>query len=266
MTTLTFEQQFSGIVAKHHALEAHPVFSAIRDIEGLRLFMSWHVFAVWDFMSLLKQLQRQLTCVGLPWVPPANPVAARLINEIVLGEDCDDLPGGGHLSHYEMYLLAMREIGASTEQVEDFVARVRAGIPVEAALTAVGADPAIRRFVSITLDTATKGSVRQVLGSFFFGRENVIPTMFRSLLAHWHIDEKEAPMFVYYLNRHIELDGDSHGPAAWKIINELAGDDPLAIEQLKSAAEEAIHARHDLWDGLAEQLRNNHQPAKIGSF
>ncbi|MDZ7655221.1 MAG: DUF3050 domain-containing protein, partial [Sulfurimicrobium sp.] len=124
----------------------------------------------------------------------------------------------------------------------------------------------INSFVSITLDTATKGSVHQVLGSFFFGRENVIPTMFHSLLAHWHIDEKEAPMFVYYLNRHIELNGDSHGPAAWKIINELAGDDPLAIEQLKSAAEEAIHARHDLWDGLAEQLRNNHQPAKIGSF
>lgn len=252
MTTL--DRQFSEIIAKQRVLESHPVFSSIKDIEDLRLFMSWHVFAVWDFMSLLKQLQRKLTCVNLPWVPPGNPVAARLINEIVLGEECDDMPGGGHLSHYEMYLLAMKEIGASTEQIEDFVQRIRAGISVEAALKAVKVDPAVRRFVTGTLNTASKGSVYHVLGSFFFGRENVIPAMFRSLLANWQMDEKDAPIFVYYLNRHIELDGDSHGPAAWTIINELAGNDPAAIEQIKSAAEEAIDARIGLWDGLAERL------------
>lgn len=252
MTNL--DHQFSETLAKQHALEAHPVFSAIRNIDDLRLFMSWHVFAVWDFMSLLKQLQRKLTCIDLPWTPPANPVAARLINEIVLGEECDEMPGGGHLSHYEMYLQAMNEIGASTGQIEDFVQRIRAGAPVEAALEAVGADPAIRRFVSNTLNTATEGSVHQVLGSFFFGRENVIPDMFRSLLAQWQMDEKGAPMFVYYLNRHIELDGDSHGPAAWKMISELAGNDPLAIGQIQSAAEDAIDARLGLWDGLVLAL------------
>ncbi|MBZ0106172.1 MAG: DUF3050 domain-containing protein [Sulfuricella denitrificans] len=255
MTNL--DQQFSEVLARQHALEAHPVFSTIRNIDDLRLFMSWHVFAVWDFMSLLKQLQRRLTCVDLPWVPPASPVAARLINEIVLGEECDEMPGGGHLSHYEMYLLAMKEIGASTEQIEAFVRHIRAGLAVEEALIVVGADPAIRHFVCSTLNTATSGSVHQVLGSFFFGRENVIPDMFRSLLAHWQMDENEAPMFVYYLNRHIELDGDSHGPAAWKIISELTGEDMQAIEQLKSAAEEAIDARLGLWDGLAHALAHS---------
>lgn len=254
MNMTAFDQQFSAIVTRQRELEAHTVFSSIKDIEDLRLFMSWHVFAVWDFMSLLKQLQRKLTCVDIPWIPPANPVAARLINEIVLGEECDDMPGGDHLSHYEMYLLSMKEIGASTAQIEDFVQRIRAGMPVEAALEGVEADPAIRRFVTSTLNMAASGNVHQVLGSFFFGRENVIPAMFRSLLAQWHMDEKLAPMFVYYLNRHIELDGDSHGPAAWKIINELAGDDAAAITQLKAAAEEAINARLGLWDGLAACL------------
>lgn len=252
MTTL--DQQFSEIKAKQNALASHPVFSSIKTIEDLRLFMSWHVFAVWDFMSLLKHLQRKLTCVDLPWVPPANPVAARLINEIVLGEECDDMPGGGHLSHYEMYLQAMKEIGASTEQIENFIQRIRSGISVEAGLKAVDADPVVRRFVTSTINAASKGNVHQVLGSFFFGRENVIPSMFRSLLAQWQMDEKDAPMFVYYLNRHIELDGDSHGPAAWKIINELAGGDPVAIGQIKSAADEAINARLALWDGLAHAL------------
>lgn len=152
-----------------------------------------------------------------------------------------------------MYLLAMKEIGADTAQIEDFVRRIRAGISAEAALKAVGVDPAVRRFVVSTLTTASKGTVHQVLGSFFFGRENVIPAMFRSLLAQWHMEEKDAPMFVYYLNRHIELGGDSHGPAAWKIINELAGDDPAAIAQLKTAAEEANGACHGLWDGLTPE-------------
>lgn len=251
---INLDQQFSPVLAKQHALEAHSVFSAIGNLDQLRTFMSWHVFAVWDFMSLLKQLQRKLTCVDLPWVPPANPVAARLINEIVLGEECDDMPGGGHLSHYEMYLLAMREIGADTAQIEDFVRHIRSGMSAEAALEAVGVDPAVRRFVTSTLDTACNGSVYQVLGSFFFGRENVIPAMFRGLLAQWRIAEKDAPIFVYYLNRHIELDGDSHGPAAWKIIDELAGNDPEALAQLKAAAEEAIEARIGLWDGLAKTL------------
>lgn len=255
MSMTTLDHQFTEIVAKQHALESHPVFSSIGDIEDLRLFMSWHVFAVWDFMSLLKQLQRKLTTVDLPWVPPSNPLAARLINEIVLGEECDDMPGGGYLSHYEMYLLAMKEIGASTARIESFVQRIRSGASVEEALDGVDAEPSIRRFVGSTLNTAGTGSVHQVLGSFFFGRENVIPAMFRSLLAHWQMDEKDAPMFVYYLNRHIELDGDSHGPAAWKIIEELAGNDQAAIAQLKSAAEEAIDARLGLWDGLAERLR-----------
>lgn len=255
MTNL--DQQFSEVIIKQRSLEVHPVFSAIKTIDDLRVFMSWHVFAVWDFMSLLKQLQRKLTCVDLPWVPPANPVASRLINEIVLGEECDEMPGGGYLSHFEIYLLAMREIGADTRQIEDFIRIIRAGTSVEIALQSARVDSAVSRFVTSTLNTAIMGSVYEVLGSFFFGRENVIPAMFRSLLAQWQVDEKKAPVFVYYLNRHIELDGDSHGPATWNIIKELVGDDPFANAQVKSAAEGAINARRDLWDGLAACLKVN---------
>ena len=98
----------------------HPVFSAIHDLKCLRKFMEAHVFAVWDFMSLLKRLQRELTCVDIPWLPRADTQAALLINQIVLGEETDVGPAGDPVSHLGLYLAAMREVGASTAMFDNF--------------------------------------------------------------------------------------------------------------------------------------------------
>src|SRR5690606_8751389 len=106
------------LAQKKTELNSHPIFSEIHSISVLQRFMDSHVFAVWDFMSLTKRLQQELTCVQLPWLPPKDPHAARLINEIVLGEESDDRPAQGHYSHFELYLDAMREVGASTAAIE----------------------------------------------------------------------------------------------------------------------------------------------------
>lgn len=77
--------------------------------------MQGHVFAVWDFMMLLKQLQRKLTCVDKIWLPPKSNNTARFINEIVVGQQTDVHPDGkNHASHFQLYLEAMREVGADT--------------------------------------------------------------------------------------------------------------------------------------------------------
>ncbi len=216
--------------------------------------MSWHIFAVWDFMSLLKRLQRELTTTALPWIPSPHPLATRLINEIVLGEESDEVPSGGFLSHYELYLLAMQEVGVSTDQIRAFEKHLRSGQPYQQAMQTVGVPVCLQTFVISTMTTVIEGNVYEVLGSFFFGRENVIPHMFERLLSSWHIDEAKAPMFVYYLKRHIELDGDNHGPAAQKIIHGHTHDNPEAIQQLKAAALTSMNARLQLWDGLAIAL------------
>ncbi len=249
------------LTAKQKALEVHPVFGAIRDIESLRLFMSWHVFAVWDFMCLVKRLQRELTSTQDVWLPPESALASRLINEIVLAEESDEMPDGSYKSHFELYLLAMREVGADTGAIEQFIALLRQGETVESALDRVPAGYPIRQFVSNTMRMVTEGNVYQVLGSFFFGREHVIPEMFRSLLENWSMDESDAPMFVYYLNRHIELDGDDHGPAAARIIDDLARENGQALQQLELSAAEAIDARIRLWDSLLEAMTPE-QPAE----
>lgn len=236
------------------ALHNHPVFSRIRTMAQLRTFMSWHVFAVWDFMSLVKRLQAEFTCVSLPWLPPTDPVAARLINDIVMAEESDEDGAGAHGSHFDLYCRAMAQVGADTRPIKGFVRHVSMGMPAAQALTAVRADPAVSRFVCATLHTAQAGALSDVLGSFVYGRENVIPDMFRRLLSQWHIEPAQATSLVYYLQRHIEVDGDSHGPAAERLVQGHIGGNADRHACVAAGALHAINERLALWDALERRL------------
>lgn len=241
-----------------HELETHPVFAEIAHTEALRTFMQVHVFAVWDFMSLAKRLQRDLTCVELPWMPPIDPAAARLINDIVLAEESDIDADGTPASHLDLYLKAMRDVGASTDQFDCFMRELRAGAGLSAALAIAQVPQFVRDFVEHTIDTCLHGSTLQTMASFFYGRENVIPDMFQSLLEHWGLSTAQAPGFVYYLQRHIELDGDSHGPAAQLLIEDALARAPNELHATREAARMALQARRALWDGTAALLRERH--------
>lgn len=237
------------------ALHVHPVFGLVHAPRDLRTFMRWHVFAVWDFMSLVKRLQIDLTCVSLPWMPPKYPKAARLINEIVLGEESDETLDHSHASHYDLYLEAMEEVGAQPHEMREFLSELAATGDVPEALRRAHVPMPIGDFVRATLATAESGTTAEVLGSFFYGRENVIPRMFQALLSKWTIDESTVPTLVYYLKRHIELDGDAHGPAAEKIIDEIVGENLELRLSLVRASISAVQARIALWDALAHTLK-----------
>ncbi|MFL6607307.1 MAG: DUF3050 domain-containing protein [Pseudomonas sp.] len=239
---------------KKHELGQHPVFSEITSIDLLRRFMESHVFAVWDFMSLTKRLQRELTCVHLPWLPPADPHAARLINEIVLGEESDDRPGAGYCSHFELYLDAMREVGADTRAIERFIALQQEGVSPDTALDSVEVEPAAAQFVRQTLHTALHAPAHSVAAAFVHGRESVIPQMFQRMLDAWGIGLDQAPTFRYYLQRHIEVDSEDHGPAAEKLLARLIDGDPQREREVLAAAIAAVHSRAALWDGLRQSM------------
>jgi hypothetical protein len=234
----------------------HPVFTAIRDIQSLQIFMEAHVFAVWDFMSLLKRLQRDLTCIEVPWLPPRDPQAAQLINQIVLGEETDSGPNGEPVSHLELYLGAMREVGANTASFELFRTALANGATLADAFDHAAVAPFIREFTGHTLQIASGAPLLAVMASFFYGREDVIPRMFSNLLEKWRIGANRAPMFVYYLERHIEVDSDQHGPAAKAILAAVTADDPGRALQVLRAARQSIEARIKLWDGLLSSLNN----------
>lgn len=254
---------FKRLSEQQRSLQSHRVFGLLKTVEDLQLFMSWHVFAVWDFMSLVKRLQRELTVVTIPWVPSPYPQSARLINDIVLGEESDATPDGRYLSHYELYLEAMHEIGADTSTVDQFVTEVISGNRPVDALKRGDIHPAIQKFVSQTLETAQHGQLVEVLGNFYFGREDLIPHMFQCLLDQWHLTKEQAPVFIFYLERHIELDSDEHGPAALKMLKSFTDGDDEALVKLEKAAEAAIKSRLMFWDALADEIALHQQDSLL---
>ena len=220
--------------------------------------MEDHVFAVWDFMSLLKRLQQDLTCTRVPWFPADNARAARLINDIVIGEETDVDPDGSYVSHLDLYLRAMVDVGASTRQFDTFRSLARVGISVETAMVRTGVSSHVRAFVAHTMTLARSGSTEEVLAAFFYGREDIIPEMFSRLqktLPGARDDNDPLRHFVYYIDRHIELDGDSHGPMGRELLEGLVANSPERDERALRAACNSIKARIELWNGTLNTIR-----------
>jgi hypothetical protein len=237
----------------------HPVYAEVASVADLRRFMEDHVFAVWDFMSLLKRLQQDLTCTKVPWFPADNARAARLINDIVIGEETDVDPDGSYVSHLDLYLRAMADVGASTRQFDTFRSLARVGTSVEAAMVRTGVPPHVQAFVAHTMALANSGSTEEVLAAFFYGREDIIPEMFGRLLNTLYgakHNNDRVRNFIYYIDRYIELDGDSHGPMGRELLEELLANSPHRVERARHAACSSIEARIRLWNGTLSKLRN----------
>ena len=240
-----FVFSYSCPMEKIHKLQAnlveHPVYATFKDVESIRHFMSYHVFAVWDFMSLLKSLQNHLTCTSLPWRPSRYPgEMVRLINQIVLGEESDIDEAGVATSHFDLYLKAMEEVGASTHRIRDFLETMDSQkIP-----------PGAREFVEYNLDVAKHGDVVEVASSFFFGREKLIPEMFTAIVNVLENEKVHAPTLIYYLKRHIEVDGEEHGPLAMKCLTHLTQNDERLNTLALNAGVNALEARRKLWDAV----------------
>ena len=254
-----FETLRNKIAPLHDALLKHPIYAEVDSLSRLREFMQIHVFAVWDFMSLVKRLQHELTSNSLPWMPPVRSRIARFANEVVLGEESDLGPDGKPVSHFELYMQAMDEIGADTTLIKSFMSQIDLGAQWEDVLEEMNVPPGVVDFVNETLRCAIQGSLVEVASFFFFGREDVIPEMFERLLKSWGNAKAEVPHFAYYLERHIELDGDSHGPWAREMLTALAGQSESNWKEATSAAERAITSRIKLWDSVLTHAKHGEQ-------
>ncbi|UGU15273.1 DUF3050 domain-containing protein [Sinomicrobium kalidii] len=234
----------------------HSLYQNINSPDDLKLFLEYHVFAVWDFMSLLKALQQKLTCTETPWIPTGNPELRYLINEIVLAEETDSNKEGNHLSHYEMYLGAMKECGANTSRIENFISDLLSlkNILVDIKLSEL--PPAVKDFLNFTFFLIEEGKPHKIASAFTFGREDLIPEMFTAILREMqqNFPEFHINKLVYYFERHIELDQDEHGPMALRMVSELCEDNEQKWKEAKDAATMAMQMRIALWDTIEKEI------------
>ncbi len=236
----------------HHSLYTH-----LQSEESVQVFMEHHIFAVWDFMSLLKTLQQQLTCVETAWVPTKHRAARRLINEIVVAEESDLDLHGQPASHYELYLDAMRQAGADTRPVSHFINTIQRGFQLKDILKFNTAEVPVAplAFLRATERIIRRNKLHEILAAFTFGREDLIPEMFTELVRELHSQHPgQWEAFVYYLDRHIALDGDEHGPAAVRMMHTVCGEDDTKWNEAEDAVVWALEARLALWDAIVAQV------------
>ena len=251
------QRVIENIASTQEKLVNHKIYNRIESIDDLKLFMENHIYAVWDFMSLLKGLQINLTSTNNPWTPVDNTEAARFINEIVLEEETDEIKGGIAISHFELYLESMKEIGADTSQINNFISEIRESSDYRETINGFNIHADIKSFLNFTFDIIESGEAHKIASAFTFGRENVIPDMFIGLVKG--LNEKNSDIankFVYYLERHIELDGDDHGPIALKMIENLCGDDEKKWDEVTKIAKESIQMRIKLWDHICNEIKS----------
>ena len=232
-------------------LRNHSLYNSIESVEDLKIFTNAHVYAVWDFMSLLKSLQLHLTSTEIPWTPSKDSKAARFINEIVLEEETDIGNSNVPSSHYEMYINAMKEIKANSNKIESLLEKIKEKKSITKSLDEINAKQPIKDFIQFTFDTIATNEPHKIASVFTFGREDLIPNMFIQIVKNINNEKNvSANKLIYYLERHIELDGDDHGPIALKMISKLCGDNKKKWDDVISYSKRALKERIKLWDHI----------------
>ena len=236
----------SNLTKYREEIVNHALYKKLNSVEDIAVMMEHHVYAVWDFMSLLKALQSLLTCTTSPWKPVGDGKIRQLVNSIVLEEESDVDKENNPLSHYEMYIDAMKQCGANTSAIENFVSNVSAtNIP--------SVNDGVDAFLKTTFDVIESNETHKIASAFTFGREDLIPDMFTAIVNEYNT-ENNLDKFVYYLERHIELDGGEHGPLALELISNLCGDDDDKWREVEETAIACLVARKKLWDSILANL------------
>ena len=109
----------------------------------------------------------------------------------------------------------------------------------------------VKSFLKHDLKVSINGTLPEIIGAFTLGREKVIPNMFSYILPA--INETSTSKYlITYLERHIDIDGDRHGPLSMKLLN--ASCDKKQLSLAYATAIKSLELRLLVWDKIYEDI------------
>ena len=164
-----------------------------------------------------------------------------------------------YLSHFELYLTAMKQTGANREPIQALLSLLRTGCDVTKALHELKLPLSVQQFVTTTF-SFFPDKLHVLAAVFVYGREAVTTSLFTPLIQRIRQtlgieDQSRVSTLQYYLKRHIELDHSDHFPQALQMLNRLAGNDSQKWKEIAVAAQQALEARLDFLTGIHSEIR-----------
>ena len=236
------------------SLNSHILFHSRLDRQQLSLFMESHIYAVWGFMSLLKSLQKCVTPNDIPWIPNINTSngLVSFINEIVSSEESERFSKNKYLSHFEIYLMAMKRLGASTIEINRLLNKCKKNTFSQKMIDDLSISPAAKKFLKHDIKISLSNSPPKIIGCFALSREKIIPDMFKYILNV--IEPTDTNKILRkYLELHISIDSDRHGPLSKKLLNKICVSKKDKIDAYYEA-NNSIRYRLKVWDSVAKEL------------
>ncbi|WP_317899879.1 DUF3050 domain-containing protein [Aurantibacillus circumpalustris] len=236
-------------------LASHPLYDHMSSLDDLRIFMAYHVFAVWDFMSVLKVLQQQLTYMHIPWVPEGCPDTRYLINQIVLEEESDLDNEGKRTSHFELYLNAMKQAGADTSAIDRLITNLKSGNGFPLALAESKLPDAARSFIKNTIETSiSSNKIHAQAAVFTFGRREFLPIELKNLVVKLSQEDPESlSIMKYYIDLHPKKEDQLQ--LAIQMTVDLCGEDDEKWIVATNAITRTLDARIKLHDAILDKIK-----------
>ena len=190
----------------------------------------------------------------IPWMPNQNTRngLTNFINEIVLCEESDYIDDIGYISHFEIYLLAMDKMNADTSQIILLTEKLKNEGYNKKLIDELSIYDEVKDFVKFDLDVALSRNLPKIIGSFTLGREKVIPNMF-SYIINCIENNNSTKNLLTYLDRHINIDGDRHGPLSIKLLDTICDTDHAYALAYNSGIT-SLQLRLKVWDKIANEL------------
>ncbi len=248
-------KKFIFLQDKIKELNSHKLFEqgATFTQEELKIFMEFHIYAVWDFMSIVKSLQNFICPSTYPWRPNkySKNGIAHLINEIVFSEESDVDENDNYFSHFDLYVSAMHDVGADSSNAMNFIEKFELHEH-----NLLEAPKESFKFIQNTFNCIKSNKLSNIAAIFTYGRETTIPDMFSKILSK--IDEKDIRYnnLRLYIKRHIEVDSSRHGPLSIQLFNYTCENSQDIFDEAVEYAIKAIEARILLWDGVLKKINN----------